>query len=50
MILNLEADFGNEDSALERVKALDLPNERSQMSDDSLFIEEADPVGLGSHH
>ena len=50
MILNLEADCGDEDSALERVKALDLPNERSQMSDDSLFIEEADPVGLGSHH
>ena len=45
--LNLEAAC-DEDTPINCVMALDLPNETSLISNHELYIEEADPVGLGN--
>ena len=45
--LNLEAESG-EDSALDRVMCEDLPDERTLNSQCEFFIEEANPVEIGT--
>ena len=46
--LELEAEgYESEDSAVERVRQLELPDERSLNSQADLYIEDADPVGIG---